>query len=101
MKIDPWNDGVDEWNPTYDPVNRVKKVIKNDVVTARYTYDADGRRVHSWDTVGGTTDYVYSGLNVIDEVSGGAHEKHGYAGLMSLSSKSQHSTRALPVGFFP
>ena len=60
---------------------------KNDAVSARYTYDADGRRVRSWDA-SGTTDYVYSGLNVIDEIKAGAHEKHIYAGSMHLASNS-------------
>jgi RHS repeat-associated protein len=60
---------------------------KNGALSAVYTYDADGRRVRSWDT-GGTTDYVYSGLNVIDEVCGGAHEKHVYAGSLHVASNS-------------
>ena len=83
-----WDDGVDAWNHTYDPANRLRRVTKNDALSAVYTYDADGRRVRSWDSVGGTTDYVYSGLNVVDEVSGGAHEKHGYAGLMKVVFKN-------------
>ena len=83
-----WGDGVDAWNYTYDPANRLQKVIKNDVISARYTYDADGRRVRSWDSVEGTVEYVYNGLNIIDEVSSGAHEKHGYTGLMKFVFKN-------------
>ncbi len=40
------------------------------------------------DAVDEVTDYVYSGLNVIDEIRGGAHEKHVYAGSMHLASVS-------------
>ena len=58
------------------------------MLSAVYTYDAGGRRVRSWDTVSGTTDYVYSGLNIIDEVSGGVHERHFYAGGMHIASNT-------------
>jgi len=83
-----WDDGVDEWTYRYDPEDRLINVEKNGALSAVYTYDADGRRVRSWDSVGGATDYVYSGLNVVDEVSGGAHEKHGYTGLMKFVFKN-------------
>lgn len=82
-----WDDGVDDWTYRYGPEDRLINVKKNGVVTARYTYDADWRRVRSVDG-GGVTDYVYSGLNIIDEVSGGAHEKHVYAGGMHIASNS-------------
>jgi YD repeat-containing protein len=82
-----WDDGVDEWTYRYDPQNRLINVKKNGSFSAHYTYDADGRRVRGVDG-GGVTDYVYSGLNVIDEVCGGAHEKHVYAGGMHLASNS-------------
>ncbi|MBN2335864.1 RHS repeat-associated core domain-containing protein [Candidatus Bathyarchaeota archaeon] len=57
-------------------------------MSAVYSYDVDGRRVRSWDSVDDSTDYVYSGLNVIDEVSGGVHEKHYYTGGMHIASNS-------------
>ncbi|MBN2335861.1 RHS repeat-associated core domain-containing protein [Candidatus Bathyarchaeota archaeon] len=82
-----WGDGADAWGYTYDPANRLINVEKNGAFSAHYTYDADGRRVRSVDD-GGVTDYVYSGLNVIDEVSGGVHEKHYYAGGMHIASSS-------------
>jgi len=67
--------------------DRLINVKKNGAFSAHYTYDADGRRVRSVDR-GGVIDYVYSGLNVIDEVCGGAHEKHVYAGGMHIASNS-------------
>ena len=82
------DDGVYEWNYTYDPMNMLKTVTKDDVLSARYTYDAGGRRVQSWDTVDGSTDYVHSGLNIIDEISSETHEKHVYAGGMHISSNT-------------
>ncbi len=78
----------DDWTYRYDPANRLINVEKNGALLAVYTYDADGRRVRSWDTVDGTTDYVYSGLNIIDEINSGAHEKHVYAGGIHLASNS-------------
>jgi len=83
-----WDDGVDDWTYRYGPENRLINVNKNGALSAVYTYDADGRRVRNWDTVDGITDYVYSGLNVIDEVSGGTHEKHIYAGGLHIASDS-------------
>ena len=59
---------MNAWNYTYDSLNRLKTVTKDDVLSAVYTYDAGGRRVRSWDVVDGTVDYVYCGLNIIDEV---------------------------------
>jgi YD repeat-containing protein len=82
------HDGVNAWNYTYDPVDRLKRVYKDDVLSSVYTYDAGGRRVRSWDTVDGTTDYVYSGLNIIDEISSGSHEMHVYAGGIHIASNS-------------
>ena len=81
-----WLNGNDAWNYTYDLFDRLTRVDLNSSVTARYTYDDGGRRVRSWDTDSGTTDYVYSGLNVLDEVYGGTHEKHIYAGAMQVAS---------------
>jgi len=82
-----WDDGSNDWAYRYDSMDRLINVKENGVASARYTYDASGRRVRSWDAAG-TTDYVYSGLNVIDEVRGGVHEKHVYAGSMHLASVS-------------
>jgi RHS repeat-associated protein len=82
-----WDDGSDDWAYRYDPEDRLINVKKNSVTSARYTYDAGGRRVRSWGAAG-TTDYVYSGFNVVDEIKGGAHEKHVYAGSMHLASIS-------------
>lgn len=82
------NDGVYKWNYTYDSLNRLKTVTNDSVVSARYTYDAGGRRVRSWDTVDGEVDYVYSGLNIIDEVDGGVHERHFYVGGMHIASNT-------------
>ena len=31
-----------------------------------------------------STDYVYSGLNIVDEVSGSINERHIYAGAMHI-----------------
>lgn len=73
---------------SYDPLNRLRIVTRDSVLSAVYTYDAGGRRVRSWDTVDGAVDYVYSGLNIIDEVSGGVHEKHIYAGGMHIASNA-------------
>ena len=53
-----------------------------------YSYDAGGRRVRSWDTVYGSTDYVYSDLNIIDEIKSGVHEKHIYTGTMHIASNT-------------
>jgi RHS repeat-associated protein len=82
-----WDDGSDDWAYRYDPENRLINVEKNSAASARYTYDAGGRRVRSWGAAG-TTDYVYSGFNVVDEIKGGAHEKHVYAGSMHIASVS-------------
>lgn len=82
------HDGSNAWNYTYNPVNRLTRVEKDSVLSAVYTYDADGRRVRTWDTVDGIVDYVYSGLNIIDEVSGKTHEKHIYAGMMHIASNT-------------
>ena len=40
------------------------------------------------DAVDGTTDYVYSGLNIIDEIHRGTHEKHIFAGGMHIASNT-------------
>ena len=82
------DDGVLEWNYTYDPLNRLTRVLKDDSLSAIYTYDAGGRRVRSWDTVDDTIDYVYSGLNIIDEISSSTHEKHVYAGSIHIASST-------------
>ena len=82
-----WDDGVDDWTYRYGPEDRLINVGKNGGFSAHYTYDAGGRRVRSLDG-GGVTDYVYSGLNVIDEISGGAHEKHVYAGGLHIAYNS-------------
>lgn len=71
----------------YDLLDRLINVKKNGAFAVHCTYDAGGRRVRSVDEVG-VIDYVYSGLNVIDEVSGGAHNKHVYAGTMHLASNA-------------
>lgn len=81
-----WLNGNDAWNYTYDLFDRLTSVDLNSSLSARYTYDAGGRRVRSWDTVSGTTDYVLSGLNVLDEVNGGTHEKYVYAGGLQVAS---------------
>ena len=59
----------------YNLQDRLVNVRRNGALSAVYTYDIDGRRVRSWYNVSGTIDYVYSSLNVIDEVSGRAHER--------------------------
>lgn len=82
------HDGVYAWNYTFDALNRLKRVEKDGGLSALYTYDAGGRRVRSWDTVDGSIDYVYSGLSVIDEVCGGVHERHIYAGGMHIASNT-------------
>ena len=81
-----WDDGADEWGYRYDQLNRLVGVDRDGAASANYTYDADGRRVHSWDSVEGTTLYAYAGLNVLDEISGGSHERHVYAGSMQVAS---------------
>ena len=83
-----WDDGVNEWDYSYDALNRLTQVQKDDSLSAVYTYDADGRRVRSWDTTEGTTDYVYNGLNIIDEMSSSIHERHIYAGTIHIASNS-------------
>ena len=82
------NDGTYKWNYTYDPMNRLKAVTREGSPFAEYYYDAGGRRVQSGGSVDGTVDYVYSGLNIIDEISGGTHEKHTYAGGMHIASST-------------
>ena len=47
-----WNDGADDWAYRYDPADRLINVEKNGVLSAIYSYDADRRRVRSWDTSG-------------------------------------------------
>jgi len=82
------HDGVSAWNYTYDTLHRLKRVEKDGALSALYAYDAGGRRVRGWENVSGglTTDYVYSGLNIIDEVNNGIHERHIYAGAMYIDS---------------
>ena len=82
------SDGRDTWNYSYGPLDRLHKVYLNDSLTAKYTYDSGGRRVRSWDTGEGTVNYVYSGLNVLDEVKNGSHERHVYAGGMHVAVNS-------------
>ena len=82
------NDGRDTWNYSYGPLDRLSRVYLNGSLTAKYTYDSGGRRVKMWDTGEGTVDYVYSGLNVVDEVNNGSHERHVYAGGMHLAVNS-------------
>ena len=61
---------------------------RGSTLLADLEYDADGRRLRRWNRVSGTTDYVYPGLNIIDEVSGGVHEKHLYAGGLHIASNT-------------
>jgi RHS repeat-associated protein len=82
------HDGAYAWNYTYDTLNRLTAVHKDGDLSALYTYDASGRRVRSWDTVDGSTDYVYSGLQIIDEINSGTHERHIYAGGMHIASNT-------------
>ena len=91
-----WDDGSDDWAYRYDSENRLINVKKNGVASARYTYDAGGRRVRSWDAAG-TTDYLYSGLSIVDEVRGGVHERHVYAGGIHLASVSSETTEYFHV----
>jgi len=72
-------DGVDAWNYTYDPGNRLTAVLKEGVAQGRFWYDADGRRVRLWDVVDGFTDHVYSGLYVVYEENATIFTKHFYA----------------------
>ena len=52
----------------YDPENRLKTITGAE--TATYTYDYQGRRTSK--TVGGvTTTYLYDGLNLVSETTGG------------------------------
>lgn len=51
-----WGDGVNTWNYTYDPENRLRRVTKNSALSAIYTYDADGRRIRSLDNASDVTD---------------------------------------------
>jgi RHS repeat-associated protein len=79
-------DGLYEWNYSYDSLNRLTRVQRDGVLSSVYYYDGGGRRVRSWDTVDGTTDYVYCGLNIVDEVNGGVHWRHVYAGSLHIAS---------------
>jgi RHS repeat-associated protein len=81
-------DGLYEWNYSYDSLNRLTGVQRDGVLFSVYSYDGGGRRVRSWDTVDGTTDYVYCGLNIVDEVNGGVHWRHVYAGSMHIASNT-------------
>ena len=82
------HDGANTGNYTYDQMNRLKTATNNDLLSAVYTYDAGGCRVRSWDTRDGVVDYVYSGLNILDEVKENVHEKHVYAGEMHVVSNT-------------
>ena len=82
------HDGVSAWNYTYDPLNQLKTVTRNGTLTGVYEYDAEGRRVRTWDSIDGTIDYVFGGLSVLDEVSNSTHEKHIYAGGMHIASNT-------------
>ena len=87
------DDGAYAWNYTYDTLNRLTAVHKDGDLSALYTYDAGGRRVRSWENITGgvTTDYMYSGLNVIDEINSGVHERHIYSGGMHIASNTTGS----------
>jgi len=75
----------------------LRRVQRNGDLSALYTYDAGGRRVRSWDTVDGSTDYVYSGLNIIDEINSGTHERHIYAGGMHIASNTTGTVEYIHV----
>jgi RHS repeat-associated protein len=52
----------------YDEENHLRKVVKNGVTIATYWYDAAGNRVQTT-RAGETIQYVYHGLNVIQEIN--------------------------------
>ena len=58
--------GTDTWVYTYDYVNRLTKVEKNDTTLGEYIYDGDGKRLQVTEN-STTTTYIYSESDVIYE----------------------------------
>jgi RHS repeat-associated protein len=58
----------DTWDYTYDYVNRLTKIEKNQSILGEYAYDGDGKRLQKTEN-NITTTYIYSGINVIYEAN--------------------------------
>jgi YD repeat-containing protein len=58
--------GTDAWVYTYDYINRLKRVGKNDVILGEYVYDGSGKRIQVTED-GETTTYLYRGHDVLYE----------------------------------
>jgi RHS repeat-associated protein len=72
-------DGVEYWKYTYDVLNRLIRVEKNEEVAGEYGYDPDGLRV--WKRAGGATiHYVFEGAEPIFEkrIAGEQTRIHSY-----------------------
>lgn len=74
----------------YDGWNELTKVSLSGGVIRRYSYDADGRRVRSYDGASRNTRFVYSGLNVVYEVpdGGGSGTLRFYVGGQQVAEKT-------------
>ncbi|HYL86517.1 MAG TPA: RHS repeat-associated core domain-containing protein, partial [Candidatus Angelobacter sp.] len=62
------NDGTNTY--TWNARNQLLSISVNGVTTASFQYDPFGRRVSK--TIGGTTQFLYDGVNPVQEISGGS-----------------------------
>ena len=89
--------GANHWDYSYDVSNRLITVKYNDSVQRSYQYDADGRRVRSFNGASNNFKYVYSGLNVVYEVpdGGGALTLRFYGGGQQVAEKTDSTVTYL------
>jgi RHS repeat-associated protein len=57
------------WTYAWDYENRLKQVTRPDSTTVSYKYDALGRRIQRSKSAGGSTNYIYDGVNVIKDIN--------------------------------
>ena len=88
--------GTDLWTYQYDEENRLRRVLLNSVVIGNYWYDAGGMRVRTVEG-GVTTNYVYNGLNVIQEHNLGTGERTDFifAGTKRIAAKDNDGDKVL------
>jgi len=82
--------GATTWAYVYDGADQLISASRNGTTMRRYGYDADGRRVRSYDGASGNMLYVYSGLNVLYEVpdGGGVATLRFYVGGQQLAERT-------------